>query len=432
MKKLLFVAYSFPPVGASRSRRALFFSKYLAKEGWQLFVLTVKRPRVPDYDATLLKRIPPEVQVVRSSSWEPLRFSVGKFPTEPHRREETRWLRKVAHWIFCPDSRIGWIPFALWRGWRMITQEKIDAIMVIGEPFSSFLTGVFLKWITRRPLLLDFRDEWVPLNTYRAPEKPALILKLEEKLEAFVIRHADRITSVTPAIISHFKDRYPEFSKKFFYVPNGFDPEEYPLAPEKDRANGKWTVTYAGSLYEGRSPQYFFEALERLMEESPEAEERLRFIFLGTSAPSVESYFRRPLIQKVTERLGFISYAKTLEILCQSHLLLTIAEKDESFAPRYVPGKLLEYLGAGRYILALGGEGSVKEIIESTRTGCIVPARDVEKIKEALKERFEAYRRNALEVQANREAIACYQCQNTVRTLASLLESLTHRPTEIP
>ena len=424
MKKLLLIAYSFPPVGASRSRRALFLTKYL-KEEWKVFVLTPKRPRVPDYDETLMRLVPPTVTVIRTSSWEPSRFPMKRVSGSfKGKKRGGSWLRRIGFWIFCPDSRIGWIPFALWRGWKIISKEQIDAIMVIGEPFSSFLIGVFLKRLTHKPLVLDFRDEWVPLNRYRTPDKPSLILRIEEKLEAFVIRQADRITSVTPEIIGHFKKRYPAFTEKFFWISNGFDSSEYPAKERVSAANGKWTITYAGSLYANRSPQYFFEALEALVKELPSLQERLRFIFLGSAEPSVEPFFQRPLIRRVTERLGFMPYSRTLEILCKSHLLLAIGEKDAAIAPRYVPGKLFEYLGAGRYILALGEEGCVKDILEATKTGCVVPANDVEKIKETLKELFHAYTRNALDVQPEPEAIAFYRWNNVVRSLASLLNNL--------
>ena len=346
------------------------------------------------------------------------------FPVPTPKRKKTQWLRRVGYWIFCPDSRIGWVPFAFWKGWRIISREKIDAVMVIGEPFSSFLTGVFLKALTRKPLLLDFRDEWVPLNRYRAPGKPSLVLKVEKRLESFVVRHADRVTSVTPAIINHFKKRYPAFAEKFSWIPNGFDPDEYPAVKKSLTKNGKWTITYAGSLYKGRSPLYFFEALEKLVEEIPPLAEQLRFIFLGNAEPSVEAYFRRPLIEKVTERPGFVPYAQMVEILCRSHLLLTIGEEEETIASRYVPGKLLEYLGTGCYILALGGEGCMKEIIESARAGRVVPARDVTKIKETLKELFGAYQRRDPQVEPDRKTVALYRCDHMVRKLSSLLDGM--------
>ena len=55
MKKLLVIAYHFPPCALSGTYRTLAWVRLLAQRGWDITVLTVKNPESPlDYE--LLKK----------------------------------------------------------------------------------------------------------------------------------------------------------------------------------------------------------------------------------------------------------------------------------------------------------------------------------------------------------------------------------------
>ncbi len=70
MKKVLILAYSFPPIGGGRVRRAIKFVKYLRSFGWEPVVLTVKRPIAPDYDPELLNGLDTALNIIRTPSIE--------------------------------------------------------------------------------------------------------------------------------------------------------------------------------------------------------------------------------------------------------------------------------------------------------------------------------------------------------------------------
>ena len=54
MKKVLILAYYWPPSGGSGVQRWLKFAKYLHQYGWQPIVITPKHGTAPYYDNTLL------------------------------------------------------------------------------------------------------------------------------------------------------------------------------------------------------------------------------------------------------------------------------------------------------------------------------------------------------------------------------------------
>ena len=65
MKKVLIIAYYFPPLGWSGVQRTLKFVKYLRNFGWEPVVLTVGKTKFSVMDESLSKEIPDDVKVIR-------------------------------------------------------------------------------------------------------------------------------------------------------------------------------------------------------------------------------------------------------------------------------------------------------------------------------------------------------------------------------
>ena len=65
MKRVLFLAYLFPPISNSGTQRSLKFVKYLSERGWEPIVLTASSFDGHVTDDRLLDEIPRDVRVVR-------------------------------------------------------------------------------------------------------------------------------------------------------------------------------------------------------------------------------------------------------------------------------------------------------------------------------------------------------------------------------
>lgn len=64
-KRVLIVAYLFPPIGGIGVQRALKFAKYLGDHGWKPIVLTTSEAASATMDEALMAEIPDDVEVVR-------------------------------------------------------------------------------------------------------------------------------------------------------------------------------------------------------------------------------------------------------------------------------------------------------------------------------------------------------------------------------
>ncbi len=398
MKKILMIAYSFPPVGGGRVRRILKFVKYLKEFEWEPIVLTVKKPSVSVYDYDLINEIPQDIKIIRTNSIE----SNNRISNilKPENTKTTKkfsmikdifysFLSKLKWWILIPDTRVGWIPFAVLKGSSVIKNEKVDVIYATGEPFSSFLTGVLLKFITRKPLIVDFRDEWVEFNRYFFPQKKKLRCKIEENMERFVIKNSDTVISVTEPIVENFRRRYRAYEHKFVCITNGFDLDDFTNV--KISRKEKFSIICAGSLYKHRSPKYFLMGLENLISKNPHIADDINLSFIGDIEPEIISLVNSPILKKIVSFSGFLSYRDTLSRMISSDLLLFIEDQVE-IAHRFLSAKIFDYIGAGRPILALCNKGAISEVVQEVQCGKVVSPEDIKAISNAVYEFYSKYK----------------------------------------
>ncbi len=65
MKRVLLLAYLFPPIANSGTQRPLKFAKYLTQYGWEPIVMTASHCEAYQTDPALLDELPKSVRVMR-------------------------------------------------------------------------------------------------------------------------------------------------------------------------------------------------------------------------------------------------------------------------------------------------------------------------------------------------------------------------------
>ena len=387
MKKVLLVAYQYPPLGGVGVFRTLKFTKYLPKFGYKPYILTVKNPMYPMKDPTLIKEIPHEAKVYRTFSFE---HRILRAP---------RLLNLNLKWFYIPDEHTGWIPFAVHQGEKVIKKEKIDIIYATSPIFTSLLVGYLLKKKTGKPLVVDYRDPWTqnifikyPTNFHR---------KIEEKMEALVLATADNIIVTTEPMKHKMAEKYPFTKGRIVTITNGFDPEDFKnLTTKKDKK--KFLVTYTGSFYGLQTGEQFFTALKGLIEEKTEMQNKLQVLFAGLPSKHAIFLIEHYGLKNVVKLLGYKSHKQTLKLMVNADVLLLIMASDEVYdaktGPLRIPAKVFEYLGAKKPILAIVPEGTVADIISSTKSGVIVSPWDTGAIAQAIFKLFQDWKSGTLKI----------------------------------
>lgn len=391
MRKVLVIAYYFPPMGLSGVQRTLKFVKYFPAFHWMPTVLTVSSTGYFAKDESLLKEVVPlGVEIIRTGSYDPNRLfrkqEVVKMPAERTRK----LLSRISDSIFIPDNKIGWKSFALKRASELLRKQKFDAIFATAPPQTDFLIGKALKEKFRLPLMIDYRDSWLdyPFKFYPTP----LHQYANYKLEKGVLRTADAIIVTSRRVKELLLRRYKFLTyNDVQIISQGFDPEDMKV----DSANklpkiDKMRITYSGVFYEDRTPEYFLEALHLVYKNNAKLRGRIEACFVGAFRDEHVKIVNRLGLQNSVNILGYLEHAECIRYLLASDVLWVMMGDDKSS-----PGKIFEYIGARKKILGCVPQGMMRSTIEEAGGVCVEP-RNVPKIAETIISLYEQYERRQL------------------------------------
>jgi glycosyltransferase involved in cell wall biosynthesis len=443
VKKLLVIAYFFPPSGAVGVYRTLKFVKYLPEFGWEPVVLTVSNGKFPVYDESLMKLIPAGLEVHRCPSWEVLNegFDRAGGATQPKKtlgsRLHTR-LYMAWHGLAVPDVKLGWVPSATRAARHLVREQGIRHVYISGYPFSSFLVGPRLKHGNDVRVAVDYRDPWTQSVTY--PLRTALHRRIDRALEQRVVDASDLVIANTrfneQQMVAGFGRGVRR--ERFVTIHNGFDAPDF--ASIEHGRNPQFTITYAGAFYHSvgsshanraagddvmktYSPLCFFEALQSFLARRPQAKATTRVRFMGVLGQGYDPIIRERGLDGVIERLGYIGYDDHLRVLKQSDALLLVMSRGEK-SRGWIPSKFFQYLGTGNPVLALAPEGEVRDILAATKGGICVEPDDAVAASRAIETLYDAWKNGTAIARPDASAVAVYERRNLTAKLARALDSM--------
>ncbi|MBN2412827.1 glycosyltransferase family 4 protein [candidate division KSB1 bacterium] len=398
-KKVLIVTYYFPPSGGSGVQRPLKFIKYLREFGWEPVVLTAKNADYPAYDETLIDEIPAGVKIYRSGIVEPYnwyRKITGRSAGEStdiatltlDELEKQKLSERISEWVrsalFVPDARICWLPFAIRLGLKVIAKEKIDIIFSTSPPYTTSLIGLWLNRLSGIPWVTDFRDSWIGWVT-NPQWRPKLSRAVELKMETAVLKYADRIITATPGEGEDLLSRNPQLrDHRWRVLYNGFDSSDFKKITPKPRSD-KITIIYNGSLYGNRNPEYLLQVLEDLKKEGSDVIEKIRLLFVGRIGDAIINRMESSSISSVIERVPYVTHNESLAYLMSADISLLIVDNANTNWG-IIPGKVFEYIGAGKPVLTLTPEGDTANLIRTYNIGTVAPPDDKQKIRKVFLE----------------------------------------------
>lgn len=438
MRRVLVVAYYFPPSGGPGVQRVLKMVRYLPQFGWEPVVLTVREGTFPARDESLLAEIPPHIHVERTRILEPYTFYRRLTGTRQAidvavltDRAETSRRQRLAQFVratfFIPDARVGWLFDAIPAGVRLVEQWEIEALYTSSPPYTGALIGRALKRRTGRAWVMELRDPWTGFLT--TPRRWWLPRRIDRHLERSCLEQADRVVAAWEGIISDARAKYPALPpEKFITIPNGFDAADYPTTTAtatttEPQRTGALTITYTGSLYGLRNPDVLIAALEQLIAEGTIPPARVRLRFVGRVGEDVLATLARSSLWTQTEVVPYVPHAESLRYVLESDVALLVVDRSTDSA-QIVPGKVFEYLGAGKPILALAPHGSAIEALLA-ETGAGVVCADATECAAVLTGWYRQWESGQRLVTPNQEAIARYERRTAASTLAAVLDAAT-------
>ena len=411
MKQILFVAYLFPPAGGAGVQRTVKFIKYLPNFGWQPTILTTSAP-TNSIDNTISAEVPTQTPIHRVAGWA------------LSNRIPWRLRHWFTHWILTVDQEIGWYPFAVRRGLKLLHTQSWQAIYSTSAPYTNHLVALRLKKDSHLPWIADFRDPWLDNFSakFATPAHRAICAGLEKQ----IVSTADRVLVVSEPMRQQFLNRYPDLpADHFIILPNGFDPADFENIKPIPGDDTRFTLVYTGSLYGKRqSARPFLTALRQLLNRNIIPRNNLRVRFVGNAGKEAEELTQKWNLSDIIEFTGYLPHADMLaHQLGADALLLIIGAGPGSKA--VFTGKIFEYMAAGKPILALVPPGVAADLLTEAQIGYIVPPNNPDAIVAILTQIFTDWQKGNLNASPLPDVVARYNRHRQTEKLANIFDEVS-------
>ena len=401
-RRVLVLAYLFPPLGGAGVQRTLKFVRYLEPLGWDATVISTRSRRYPARDGSLLKEVPAGTRVVRTSELPLLRWA----SMVPYRLR----LQRLYSLLTWPDGGSGWAPFAFSAALRAARKEEPDAIFSSSAPYSSHLVALAVARLTGTPWVADFRDEWAA-NPHRT-EQPRVLRRLAETCRA---RHRSPCEprGRCGGLLSARRPSCRRSTPHGDCQRRGRGRPASAGGPSSDR----FVLAHVGTVYESIDPSPVLRALASLVERGEIDGDRVEVRLVGSNwLPD----FSPPRGLRV-EQTGYVEHARAVEEMCAATALLLYVPSS-SLAPS---GKLFEYLASGRPLLAcVHPDNLAARLVREWDAGVVADPHDEQDIEQALLTLWRRWREDGLPDQEaiRRRTLEHYSRRRNAERLAELLD----------
>ncbi len=396
---ILLVAYYFPPLSGGGSQRPAAWAEHLRRRGHRVVVLTHTYDRGRRTGDVVRVHDPSHNRHrrgLRHMQWAALRGVVEVLNRCGHPAS-----------VYAP-----WRRAAVAAGHRLVAAERPDLVVATYPPVETLEVGLALSRRHDLPLVADLRDGLLfePIESRRLAAYPC-VRRSYAALETAVAERAAAITCALPLVASDLAERYHLTTTH--PLPNTFDPADFADLPQVELGPGQVHLVHCGGFAAsdaGCDIAPFAAALAAM----PELGRRLRVHQVGRLAAGARRLLAPLVAAGVVVDHGEVDRATSLAFQRRADVLLLITSTRRGSV---TPGKLFEYLGAGRPILALTRATFAAELIAATGAGWLVDPAD----PAAISARLAALAAGDITLQPNRERVTALAVDAHVDRLEAIL-----------
>ncbi len=442
MKKLLILAYDFPPYVSVGGLRPYSWFKYLRQ--FDVYPIVVTR-QWSNSHGNHLDYIAPgtsAVNIVEKSD----EGTIIRTPYVPnaanklmlkHGDSKLRLPRKLisgfyefGQFIFPIGPKIG----IYWGAQEYLNENKVDLIVATGDPFILFKYAAQLSKNHSIPWVADYRDAWIQDKSM----KEGLYKKWCAFFEKRFLSNSYKITTVSNFLQQHIGSNVK--GKNFEIICNGYLPELTQIAQSVKQRQDTLSVAFAGTLYDWHPIESVFRVCSDLVKDAPNF--KIEFNFYGINKEDKLKELLRDSYRSLENQVNFhlrMDNLKLAEAMARQNVFLLFNDYS------YLGTKIFDYLALQRKILfcyendeeaqALRREHySVEEmdsasktlqadVIRATNSGLVI--RDAAQLKDALLSLRAEIEENGFIACAS-TGIEEYSRVRQVEKLAAIVHALSH------
>jgi glycosyltransferase involved in cell wall biosynthesis len=242
---------------------------------------------------------------------------------------------------------------------RDMAYRDYDLVVSRSQPHSIHLVGAHLRRRGGPPWIACLSDPWaenpyVPGRTTRA---------INSVLERRMLARADAVvvtSDETATLVATRTGLQPTV------VPHAFWPDLY---PEVQQRTGPVVVRHLGMFYGRRSPAPLLRALATLARERRDLIADLRVELIGaTSGRSLADETFRSLPDGLVRILPDVPHHRALALMREADVL-AVVDAPAALSP-FLPAKLVDYVGAGRPVVAFTPPGTTQRLVRELGGWC--------------------------------------------------------------
>ena len=425
MKRVLVIAYYWPPSGGSGVQRWVKMCKYLPSCGWQPVVYTPLNPAVTSIDTTLEADIPPEVEVLKRAILEPGQFAgkTSAAQVTPINSQKKNFKQKLMMWIrgnvFIPDPRIVWVRPSVSFLKRYLKEHPVDIIVSTGPPHSMHLIARKISLEFGIPWVADFRDPWTKMFYFKHLGLGRRALRLHLSMEKTVLDNADCVVAVSPLVQEDFKAMT---DTRIELITNGFDLCDFDFEARTHFSSDKFTILHAGLFAADGNPSMLWEALAALVREHDDFRRDFRLLLCGKTDRAILESINAAGLGELTRDIGYVDHSKVVALMKKAAVLILPLRKEPEYRAT-LPGKLFEYLASRRPVLGIGQQdGAMAAILSESGAGTTFDWPQQEKMQAWISEKYLLWKEGKLA--DNMADISKYERSALARRYAELFNGL--------
>ncbi len=436
MKKALIVTYYWPPDGGGGVQRVSKFCKYLREYGWEPLVLTANSRSSLQQDPSLAKDIAGISEVRRAFSLEPhllyncLQRIAGRSGAQTKKPaaggSKSRAIRLAGEYIrlnlFIPDSRRGWLHFAVKEGLRILHKHNPEVIFSTAPPYTAHLIARKLKEKSNLPWVADFRDPWTENLAYNTVPRLRPVRAITRRMEHNTLMQADCVLTVGSGLRELLQSKLPaKEQSKIQVIPNGYDREDI-RTPAQKTDPGRFILSLYGTAYINGFPYEVFQAAQKLANTDSAFASELLFRLVGKTPTDIRARLCQYVPEQNLNVESYIPHESMLDMIYQPQILLLIIN-DLPDNRLVITGKIFDYLPTGNPILGIGPpDGDAAKILKETGAGRMFDYGDRRGIENFLAECRAQWKQGRLGKGV--QSFPAYERSSLTKALADTFENL--------
>ena len=442
MKKVLILAYDFPPYVSVGGLRPYSWYKYFRE--FNIYPIVVTRQWANQYGNSLDYVAPSESDndIIEETTKGTI-IKTPYFPNLANRlmmkygESKYRLFRKFisAFYEFAQFLFIVGPKSQLYKSANSyLSCNQVDVIIATGDPFVLFSYAKRLSDKYNIPWIADYRDPWSQKIDI---QNNFFLKRWNTFFEKRIVSNSNLITTVS--VFFENKIEHLITNKKIVVLPNGFDPEVFESIKNIKQQHEKLKIAYVGYIYDWHPIRSFLTIISLFFNENKFA--RVELNFYGINDP----IYLEQMIRNDFESIQ--SHIKIHRKLPNEVLMQKLSEENLMLLFNYYsfPGtKIYDYLALKRKILFcysddpeanklkkkyypyidndIGNEKYQEKLIVETNSGLII--KDSIQLLIEIKKLYSEFLYFG-EIQCNTINVECYSRKHQVEQLASLIKTIS-------